>query len=125
IRSSAHSDNRLSRLGCSWKQAVLGKKFDHKPIKKQGLLYLAGVAGPRQSPQLAIRYTRFKREGSLMAAVLAAGQDDRRTGDALMMAFGIGLRERFELVDDCLHVGVFIAFGEEISKEMRQRCRAK
>ena len=60
-----------------------------------------------------------------MAAVLAAGQDYRRTGDVLMMAFGIGLRERFELVDDRLHVGVFVAFGEEVRKEMRHRCGAK
>ena len=104
---------------------MLGKKFDHKPIKKPGLLYLAGVAGSRQSFQLAIRYDRLEREGALMAAVFAAGQDDRGAGDALMMAFGIGLCESFELVDDRLHIGVFIAFGEEVRKEMRQRCGAK
>ena len=44
-----HSDNRLSRLGGSGKQAVLGKEFDHKAVKQPGLLYLAGVAGSGQS----------------------------------------------------------------------------
>ena len=60
-----------------------------------------------------------------MAAILATGQDDRRTGDALVMAFGIGLCKRFELVDDRLHVGVLVAFGEEVGKEVRQRRGAK
>ena len=104
---------------------MLGEKFDHKPIKKPGLLYLAGMAGPRQSPQLAIRYARFKREGPLMAAVLATGQDYRRTGDAFMMAFGLGLCESFELMDDRLHVGMFVTLREEVGEEVRQRSGAK
>src|SRR4029434_10908720 len=54
--SRASSDNRLSRLGGSRKQVVLGKKFDHKPIKKPGLFYLAGVPRSRQCFQLAIWY---------------------------------------------------------------------
>ena len=42
-----------------------------------------------------------------------------------MMAFGIGLRECFELVDDRLHVGVFVAFAEKICEEVRQWRRTK
>ena len=75
------------------------------------------MAGSRQRFQLAIGYERLEREGALMAAVLAAGQDDRRTGDPLMMAFGIGLGERFELVDNRLYVGVLVAFGERFAKK--------
>lgn len=125
IRSSAHSNNRPSRLGCAREQAVLGKEFDHEAIEEPGLFYLAGVAGSGQSFQFAIRDERLEREGALMAIVLAAGQDYCRTGDALVMALRIGLRERFELVDDRLHVGVFVALGEKVGEEMCHRCRAK
>ena len=51
----------------------------------------------------------LEREGVLMGAFLAPGQDYRRTGDALMMAVVVGLLERFELVDDRLHVGELVA----------------
>jgi hypothetical protein len=50
LRYSNHfSDHRLGRLGSSGEQAMLGKKFDHKAIKKPGLLYLTSVAGSRQN----------------------------------------------------------------------------
>ena len=39
-----------------------------------------------------------------MGAVLAAGQDYSWTGDALMMAFRLGLLESFELVEDRLQI---------------------
>ena len=109
---------RFDRLGCSGEQAVLGEKFDHKAIIQPRLLYLTGVAGSRQNLQLAVGYTSLKREGSLMAAVFAACQDYRRTGDALMMTIGIGLLECFELMDDRLHVGVFVPLGEKVGEEM-------
>lgn len=104
---------------------MFGKKFDHEAIKKPGLLYLAGVAGPRQGPQFAIGFARLERKGVLMGAVLASGQNDRGAGDALMMAVTVGLPESFELVDDRLHIGELVAFGEKVREEMRQRCGAK
>src|SRR5262245_34044096 len=60
-----------------------------------------------------------------MTVVLAAGQNDRRTGDTLMMAVRIRLRERFELMDDRFHVGVSVAFAEKVRKEVRQWSGAK
>ena len=66
---------------------MLGEKFDHEAIEKPGLLHLAGVAGARQNFQLAIGYARLERECALMAAVLAAGENDRRAGDALVILF--------------------------------------
>ena len=104
---------------------MLREKFDHKAIEQPRLLYLASVAGARQCSQLTIGYARLQREGALMAVVFAAGQNDRRTGDTLMMAFRVGRRERFELMDDGLHVCVLIAFNEEVRKEVRQGSRAK
>ena len=104
---------------------MLGKKFDHKAVKKPRLLHLTGMAGSRQNLQLAIRYARLEREGALMGAVLAPGENYRRTGDALMMAVRIGLLESFELVEDRLHIGELVAFGEKVREEMRQRCRTK
>src|SRR5262245_9595737 len=83
------------------------------------------MAGSRQRFQFAIGYERLQRKRSLMAVVLAAGQNDRRTADTLMMTFWIGLRERFELVNDRLHVGVLVAFGKKIGEEMSQRSGAK
>ena len=67
------SDNRFSRLGCAGEQAVIGKKFDHKPVEQPGLLHLAGMAGSGQNLQFAIGYTRLERKGALMGAVFAAG----------------------------------------------------
>jgi len=52
---------------------VLGEKLDHKAIKKPGLLYLAGMAGPGKVLNSQFGITRLKREGPLMAAVFAAG----------------------------------------------------
>jgi hypothetical protein len=40
--------------------------------------------------------------GRAMGGVLAAGQDYGWTGDALMMAFRLGLLKGFELVEDRL-----------------------
>src|SRR5947199_7114260 len=100
-------------------------KFDHKAVNKPRLLNLTGMAGSRQNLQLAIRYARLEREGALMGAVLAPGENYRRTGDALMMAVRIGLLESFELVEDRLHIGELVAFGEKVREEMRQRCRTK
>src|SRR5438093_7648023 len=114
-----------SRLGNCGEQAVLGKKFDHKTIKKPRLLHLTSMAGSRQNLQLAIRYARLEREGALMGAVLASGQDYSRTGDALMMAVRIGLLESFELVEDRLHIGELVALSEKVRKEIRQRRRTK
>jgi hypothetical protein len=120
IGSSTDSDDRSSRLGCCGEKVVLGEKFDHEAIEKPGLLDLTGVAGAGQSLQLAIGYACLQRESTLMAVVLAAGQNDRRTGDTLMMAVRIRLRQRFELMDDRFNVGVFVAFGEKVRKEVRQ-----
>src|SRR4051812_40352810 len=83
------------------------------------------MTGARQRSQLAIRNPFLKREGALVAVVFAAGQNDCRTGDTLMMAFRVGLRECLELMDDRLHVGVSVAFGKEVCKEVRQRSRAE
>lgn len=104
---------------------MLFQKLDHEPIKQPGLFDLARMARPWQCSQLAIGYAFLKRERPLVAVVLAAGQNDCRTGDTLMMPFGIGLRQRFELMNDRLHVSVAIALGKEVCKEVRQRCRAK
>src|SRR5262245_8765861 len=60
-----------------------------------------------------------------MAVVLAAGEDNRRTRNALKVTFGIGLCQRSELVDDRFHISVSVAFAEKIRKEMRQRRRTK
>jgi hypothetical protein len=60
-----------------------------------------------------------------MAVVFAAGQNDRRAGDALVVVFGVGLSQCFELMDDRLDVGVLIAFCEEVRKEMCQWSSAK
>ena len=104
---------------------MLGKKLNHKAIEQPRLLYLASVAGARQCSQLTVRYARLKCESALMAVVFAAGQNDRWAGDTLMMLLGVGLRQCLELVDDRLHVGVLIAFGEKIREEMRQRSSTK
>jgi len=104
---------------------MFAEKIDHEPIIEPRLLDLTGMAGSGQSFQFAIWYPRFEREGALVAAVLTAGQDDRRAGDALMVAVRIGLCESLELVDDGLHIGVFITFAEKVGEEMRQRRRAK
>src|SRR5919108_2668723 len=56
-----------------------------------------------------------------MGAVLTSGQNDCRTGDALMMTLRIGLLESFELVNDRLHIGEFVSFGEKVCEEMCQR----
>jgi hypothetical protein len=63
----------------------------------------------------------LEREGVLMGAVLAPGQDYRRTGDALMMAVGVGLLERFELVDDRLHVGELVAPARPRLEEIEEK----
>ena len=63
--------------------------------------------------------------GRAMGAVLAAGQDCGWTGDALMMAFRLGLLKGFELVEDRLQIGIFVPFGEKVREEMCQRRRAK
>ncbi len=81
---------------------MLGEEFDHKTIIKPRLLHLTGVASSRQDLQLAIGYAYLKREGSLMGAVLAPGQDHCWTGDALMMAVRLGFLESFELLEDRL-----------------------
>ena len=104
---------------------MLFQKLDHEPIEQPGLLDLARMARAWQSSQLAIGYALLKRERPLMAVVFAAGQNDCRTGDTLMVAFGIGLRQCLELMNDRLHVGVSIALGKEVCKEVRQRRRAK
>lgn len=104
---------------------MLRKKFDHKAIEQPGLLYLAGVAGARQCSQLAIGYACLERECALMAVVLATAQNDCRAGDTLVVTVGIRLRECFELVDDRLHVGVLVALGKEVRKEVRQWGGAK
>ncbi len=83
------------------------------------------MAGSRQSLQLAIGDARLKSKRALMGTVLAPGQDDRWTGDALVMAFRVGLLESLELVNDRLHTGEPVAFGEKIREEMRQRRCAK
>ena len=83
----SHRTTALAGLGACREQAVLGEKFDHEAIEQPGLLDLAGVAGSWQNLQLAIGYARHEREGALMAAVLAAGENDRRAGDALVILF--------------------------------------
>src|SRR5712672_1543420 len=78
VGNSTDSDTRSRWLGCCGKKVVLGEKFDHEAIEKPGLLDLTGVAGAGQSLQLAIGYACLQRESTLMAVVLAAGQNDRR-----------------------------------------------
>jgi hypothetical protein len=125
VGNSTDSDTRSRWLGCCWEKVVLGEKFDHEAIEKPGLLDLTGMAGAGQSLQLTIGYACLQRESTLMAVVLAAGQNDRRTGDTLMMAVRIRLRQRFELMDDRFHVGVSVAFAEKVRKEVRQWSGAK
>ncbi len=98
----AYSDHRDRRLRRSGEQAVLGEKLDHKAIEKPRLLYLTGVTGSRQDLQFTIGNSLLEREGALMGAVLAPGQDHGRTSDALMMAVRVGLLESPELVKDRL-----------------------
>ena len=102
LKEQRHSDHRENRLGCRREQAVLGEEFDHKAIKKPGLLHLTGVAGSRQDLQLAIGYACLKREGALMVAVLAPRQNHSWAGNALVMTVRLGLLESFELVEDRL-----------------------
>ena len=68
-----------------------GQKFDHKAIEEPRLLDLASVARAWQCLQFTVRYAFLQREGALMAIVLAAGQNDRRAGDALEKPLRIGL----------------------------------
>ena len=63
---------------------MLGEKFDHESIKEPRLLHRTRVAGSGQYLQLAIGYALPKCEGALMAAVLAASEDDRRAVDAVL-----------------------------------------
>src|SRR5919106_3532280 len=83
------------------------------------------MAGAGQNLQLAIGYACLEREGALMGAVLAPGENYRWTGDALMMDVMIGPLESFELMEDGLQIGVLVAFGEKVREEMRQRRRTK
>ena len=78
---------------------MFGKKFDHQAVIEPGLLHLAGMASAGQDFQFAIRDARLEREAAWMTTVFAAGQNDCRAADTLMMIFGIRLRESFKLVD--------------------------
>ena len=102
-----------------------GQKFDHKAIEQPRLLDLASVSRAWQCLQFTVRYAFLEREGALMAIILAAGQNDRWTGDALEKTFRVRLRQRFELMDDGLYIGVPVAFAEKVREKMRQRSRAK
>lgn len=102
-----------------------GQKFNHKPIKEPWLLDLASMARAWQCFQFALRYAFLQREGPLMAIIFAAGQNNRRTGDALEKPFRVRLCQRSELMDDALDIGVSVAFGEKVREKMRQRSRAK
>jgi hypothetical protein len=42
-----------------------------------------------------------------------------------MVIVRIGLRQRLELIDDRLHVGLWIALGKHVGEKMRQRRRAE
>ena len=53
---------------------MLGKKFDHESIKEPRLLHLTGVAGSGQ----------YLNSRLGMRAVITAGQNDRRAGDAVL-----------------------------------------
>jgi len=101
------------------------EKPDHEAVEEPRLLDLAGVAGAGQDFQLAVWYARLEREGAWMAAVFAAGKDNHRAGDVLVMAFGVRLSECAELMNDGFGVGVLVAFGEHVGEEVRHRCHAK
>ncbi len=101
------------------------EKPDHEAVEEPRLLDLAGVAGAGQDFQLAVWYARLEREGAWMAAVFAAGKDNHRAGDVLVMAFGVRLSECAELMNDGFGVGVLVAFGEHVGEEMRHRRDAK
>src|SRR5438128_2419381 len=92
------------RLARRWKQAVPGQERDHELVEQPGLLDLAGMSSPRQHLHLAVGNARLQRERALMRAVLAAAENDRRAGDAVMVILGIALRVRLELMDDRLQV---------------------
>ena len=47
----------------------------------------------------------LQREGALMRAVLAAGEDRRGAGDRLEISGGLGLLHRPELMEDGVEVG--------------------
>lgn len=104
---------------------MFAQKLDHKAIEEPRLLDLASVARTRQGFQFTVRYAFLEREGALMAVILAAGQNDRRAGDALKKPFRVGLCQRFKLMDDGLYVGVPIAFREKVREKVRQWSRAK
>src|SRR5665213_2470343 len=106
-------------------QAMPGEELDHEAIEQPGLLDLAGMAGARQHLELAAGNERLQREGALMGAVLATGQDHRRTEDAREMAFRLGLLQRLELTEDGVQIGGVVALDEQIREEMRQRRRTK
>lgn len=101
------------------------EKFDHKAIEQPRLLDLAGVPRAWQGFQFAFRYALLQCESALMAIVLTAGQNNCRAGNALEESIGVGLGQCFELMDDGLHIGVSVAFGEEVGKKVRHWGRAK
>ena len=101
------------------------EKLDHEAIEQPWLFDLAGMAGAREHFQLAVGHAGLEREGARMAAIFSAGENDHRTRDAFVMAFGIGLGQSAELVNDRFRIRMFVALAEHVGEEMRHRCHAK
>src|SRR5579864_4454110 len=101
------------------------QEVDHEAIEEPGLLHVAGMAGARQSPELATGDAVLQHEGAGMCPIFAPGQDHRRCGDALEMADGLGLPQRLELPDDGLKVGPAVPLAKKVGEVMRERRCAK
>jgi len=102
---------------------VLGEEFDHQAIEQPGLLHLTGMAGAVQYLQLAMGIRALSAKALGWALFLAPGQDRRRTSDALVMAFGLGLLQRLELVEDRRKIGGIVALGEQSRENARAASR--
>src|SRR5262249_3379585 len=78
-------ERALLRARGSREQAVGGQKLDHIPIEQRRLLDLAGMARAVKDLQLAAGDALLQRKCRPVRVVLAAADDDGRTGDPGVM----------------------------------------
>ena len=104
---------------------MLRQKLDHEAIEQPRLFHVAGMAGAGQDLELAVANTFLQREGGRVRAVLGAGEDRGRAGDALEMVGLFGFLQRLELKANGVDVGGVVALAEQLGEVMRHRRRAK
>src|ERR1700692_2177334 len=114
LASEASAPRSLAPDWSPREQAVGSQKLNHIAVEQRRLLNLAGVARAVDGLQFAAGDALLQREGSPMRVVLAAGDNDRGTGDLGVVAVGLGLPIGLELGDDGVDIAEHVTFGKQV-----------